>query len=107
MLLYELMFLTQLFLFFIIFLIKLFNLFNKGEFYDIKISFVLLFLGIICYAVGLLSNLTNFNKLILNVLFKFESLFLVLLVMFTLFELFFLFSEIARSNSRSRFDKVT
>ena len=84
---YDFLFIVQFLVLISIILVKLYNIFSIGEFYDMRIGF-LLFIGyFIAWFVGFSIFMFQPERLIYSMLFKFGNLFLV-------FNMLFLFIEI-------------
>jgi hypothetical protein len=92
----DILFYMQFMIFLGVLLAKIYNVFRKGEFYDIKVTWIMFIVLVLFYGLGLALNLLAAGSgLLVPVLFRLESFFLVLLVLFTIIELFFYLSRTA------------
>jgi hypothetical protein len=67
-------------------LAKLYNLFSVGEFYDIRMGFILFILFFIAYAVAMVNFMILPERTIYMVLFKFQTWFVWINTLFMVIE---------------------
>jgi len=70
-------------------LAKLYNIFSKGEYYGRAMSWVLFIAFGMAWGVGLFIVMLDWSTALYGVLFRLESMLLMLQVVFILFELFY------------------
>lgn len=85
----------QFLMFIVSMMLTLYNIFNMGKVFDIKKSFVVLFLVLVCYFVGMILVLSTAftgggdTNLTYSILFKFQTKLLILYGILFIVQLFF------------------
>lgn len=85
---YEFVFIIQLLAFIGILLAKLYNVFSLGQWYDMKISFILFISAVMAFGVGLVISALGYEELLYLTLFTIEGWLLGLHAMLLLTEIF-------------------
>jgi hypothetical protein len=84
----------------VILLLKIYNLLSVGEWYDIKMGFMLFIVYLLAWLVGLVCVLMDLNVQLLITLFKLQTWLMLVNVVALLVELFLLAKIISQPQSR-------
>lgn len=95
-------FVVQFLVFISCFFLKIYTVMSVDDRIDIKDSVMSLVVGLFAYGVGLFTILSDYSSVTYNVLFRFESMFVLIFLILFFIELFLFYKSMATSREGYR-----